>query len=313
MLAKRFAAGLALALMGLVALFLAQHSSSRHSSGDQGQYAQAPRTNDAQADPAKDGSVKDAHKDAQPRPENQPEAHSKQTSGWGDWLYKLLHDHDKFWVALGTMVIGAFTVVLSIATVLLAISTKKLWKAGERQIAVTKQSADAAEKSANALVSAERAHLFVQFFAGSVQTQIISASFAEPDRDDGHLEPRLSVSYIVKNLGKTPAILREINHELVRLVDRPAEPIYSKPQEIADENRVIEGKSQTETIYCRAEKWLTVRQAKEIAAGNCSMWFIARVVYLDVVTGLEHTESVLYRYAGSGFKPDYREAYNKRT
>ena len=43
------------------------------------------------------------------------------------------------------------------------------------------------------------------------------------------------------------------------------------------------------------------------------MWFVGKVEYEDVVTGLVRTEPFLYKYAGAGFIEDYREAYNKRT
>jgi hypothetical protein len=58
---------------------------------------------------------------------------------------------------------------------------------------------------------------------------------------------------------------------------------------------------------------MTHEQASTIAKGECSLWFIGRVVYEDVVTSSEHIDPFLYRYAGNGFDADYRPAYNKRT
>jgi hypothetical protein len=49
---------------------------------------------------------------------------------------------EHFFVAFGTIVIAIFTVVLAFATAFLMIATNRLWKAGERQIAIATVAAD---------------------------------------------------------------------------------------------------------------------------------------------------------------------------
>lgn len=64
--------------------------------------------------------------------------------------------------------VAFFTLWIALFTAVLAWSTIKLWKAGERQISIAKDSADAAKSSADtardALVKLQRAQLFVQDF-----------------------------------------------------------------------------------------------------------------------------------------------------
>ena len=133
--------------------------------------------------------------------------------------------------------------------------------------------------------------------------------------DGGYWGDRLRVAYVIRNFGKTPAILREISHELVASIDLREEPVYSPPRGLPNETILAAG-DDTPGIDCYMEDIVTVEQAREIAAGKCSIWLIGRVVYEDIVSGPQsrlRTEPFLYRYAGAGFNPDYREAYNRRT
>lgn len=217
-----------------------------------------------------------------------------------------------FWETTWCDPISYFTFwITGFTGVLALVSCAQLWALG-RANAVGVEAARAAKLSADALVSAERAHLFVRVTSQSVQQQITGASMRGPEWDGGHLSPPLHVSYVIKNFGKTPAILREISHDLDVFSELPAVPSYSAPIGLPYQ-RVLGFGDETPPIDCDCRSIVTVDQAREIAMGKSSVWLVGRVVYEDIITGQTHTEPFLYRYAGDGFEADYRPAYNQRT
>lgn len=215
----------------------------------------------------------------------------------------------------GLWLVGA-TILLTGIAAMAAIGSmyygRKAADAAAAAVVAGNRSADAATRSADAVVSVERAHFFVRVHAQSVQDLISQAAMVEAEHDGADIEPKVSVTYKIRNFGKTPGILREITHRLVPLIDLPDEPFYSDPAGLPYETVLVEG-AETPQIDCTADECLSVRQAKDIQAGKCSMWFIGRIVYEDIVTSALHIEPYLYRYSGAGFDPDYREAYNKRS
>lgn len=206
--------------------------------------------------------------------------------------------------AFSTVVVAFFTAALTLTAFL---QLRSLSHANE----TARVSAEAAKLSADALVSAERAHLFVRIHAQSVQQQITNASMPGDDWNAGYLEPPLHVSYVIKNFGKTPAILREISHTL-DIFELPDEAIYSPSRGLPDQ-RVLGSDAETMPIWCDCLSVVTVGQAREVAMGKLAVWLVGRVIYEDIITGQTHTEPFLYRYAGDGFEADYRPSYNLRT
>lgn len=114
------------------------------------------------------------------------------------------------WERTTTDPVAFFTFCLVIFTGGLTVSTILLWRAGERQIAVTKQSADAAEVAAsaakrsvdhaeNSLVTTQRAFVFLKTMESDIAVTVL------PDTQE-----RVVVGYtlnpIWQNYGTTPAL-----------------------------------------------------------------------------------------------------------
>lgn len=205
-----------------------------------------------------------------------------------------------FWTALAAM----FGVFLLAAT---------LWETTRTTVAAT-EAADAARLSADAQVSAERAHLFLvldEYYLKAIQERIVGASCHPADMDDATFDTTLSVSYHFANYGKSPAVIKEISHELAHLEALPAIPSYVPINDRLLDRTVRPGGS-TEVRYCGQAHVLRVSEAKSIASGQSALWFIGRVIYSDIF-GRDHVHAFLWQYSGNGFRPDYREAYNKNV
>ena len=102
----------------------------------------------------------------------------------------------------------------------------------ELQAAETRALVEENKRSVDALVSAERAHLFVRVHMQSVQDLVMKAAMLPGENDEAHIEPRLAVSYVVKNYGKTPAVLRGFYHWLEPMVELPPTPEYGPSHDV---------------------------------------------------------------------------------
>jgi hypothetical protein len=110
--------------------------------------------------------------------------------------------------------IAASTVATAIFTLVLAIVTYKLWKSGEKQIAVARNAADAARDAAEAAVSASRPYLY---------PRMIDLKNLHPDLVvDGNLY-KSEATFVLENYGATPAMTREVRAQLM-LVDKDQLP-----------------------------------------------------------------------------------------
>jgi hypothetical protein len=109
------------------------------------------------------------------------------------WFFAHYQSYE-FWIA-------TFTGVLVIATTLLWKSTDKLWIAGERQIEVAKDAANAAEASANSLKALERAWMMMSKFELLGLPPTGGSAIVIPDPDP----PRVRFSW--KNTGRSAAFV----------------------------------------------------------------------------------------------------------
>lgn len=113
------------------------------------------------------------------------------------WYDKFLDHLPDWFVAMFTGLLVYVTYRLVKATSDLRISTDRLWEAGERQIAVAKQAADAALMSAKVAAGVERPFVYVK-------DPTITIS------EDGSVEAGLRLI----NLGRTPAIVHAASYKL---------------------------------------------------------------------------------------------------
>jgi hypothetical protein len=204
-------------------------------------------------------------------------------------------------------------VVTSIAAVLIAIFTWTLWRSSELMWSVTTAAADAARRSADALVVAEQAQLLAVFGVSNIAHVLTELGAREPSSDEATTpKERVFVQYSLKNYGRTPAVLKEISHELQHWSRLPEElkyfPIPAMPKEVA----VVAGAS-SESLQCTLAVPLTVEAATSIRRSDSYLWLYGRVVYEDAFAR-ERELRFLYRYRiGPGFQPYHHKDYNKST
>jgi hypothetical protein len=203
--------------------------------------------------------------------------------------------------------------VTAIAAVLIALFTWSLWRANERMWSVTTAAADAARRSADALVVAEQAQLLAVFGVSNIAHVLTELAAREPSSEEATApKERVFVQYALKNYGRTPAVLKEISHELQHWSRLPEElkyfPIPAMPKEVA----VVAGAS-SESLQCTLTVPLTVEAATSIRRGDSYLWFYGRVVYEDAFAR-EREHRFLHRYRiGPGFQPYHYKDYNKST
>jgi hypothetical protein len=223
-----------------------------------------------------------------------------------------------FWETTWCDPISYFTFWITGFTGLLALVSFVQLRGLNNSNEAARRAADAAKLSAEALVSAERAHVFIEIVSQDIERRLnnwAASSDAGSLGDDAHLSgtTRFFVEYRFRNHGKTPAVLWAVADEICHLSELPEEPRYF-PRNLPV-GRVIAAGQASEPITCFYDPQISVREARSITAGNSAMWFMGHVIYNDVVTGAEHTEPFLWSYTGDGlgFRADYRPAYNQRT
>jgi hypothetical protein len=203
--------------------------------------------------------------------------------------------------------------VTAVAAVVMVFIVWRLWRFSERMWSVSHTAAEAAKRSADALVVAEQAQLLTVFGVSNVAQVLTELGAYVPAAPDATPpKERVYVQYVLKNYGRTPAVLKEISHELqhvARLPDAPKYvPIPAMPKEVA----IVAGAS-SENLQCNLAVPLTVEAATSIRTGDSHLWLYGRVVYDDAF-GREREHRFLYRYRiGPGFQPYRQGDWNKST
>jgi len=201
----------------------------------------------------------------------------------------------------------------AVAAVLIAIFCWMLWRSIESTRAVSNVAAEAAKRSADALVIAEQAQLLTVFGVSNIANVLSelgeqdASAAAAPTRSD-----RLFVQYVFKNYGRTLAVLKEISHELRHWSRLPDEVKYSPIPALPKELAVVGGGS-SEPLQCVLATPLSAEAATSIRTGDSFLWLLGRVVFDDAF-GREREHRFLYRYrVGAGFQPYRYKDYNKST
>jgi hypothetical protein len=210
------------------------------------------------------------------------------------WLGRLITDEHDALTALGTLVIALFTFTLWRAT-------DRLWKAGERQLELTRaigrrqnlamaesnsaarQAAGAAERSAEALINAERAHLFVVIEKHNLREALRSAAFYgesnSPNMQDSQI-PSSSLSFFIKNMGRSAAILTEASYRLAQRDFEYTNWEYALEDTIVDP--VIEGGSRTDPpTPCDIESAMKLSDGAAALNGTRPLFFWGFVGFRD--------------------------------
>jgi len=210
--------------------------------------------------------------------------------------------------------------VTGAAALLVAIFAWRLWRSSERMWRITDVAASAAKRSADALVVAEQAQLLAVFGVSNIahvlselgKHEQAASSAAPTAADAAPPRERVYVQYVLKNYGRTPAVLKEISHDLQRWTSLPEKLHYLPIPAMPKEPAIVAGAS-SEPLQCTLAVPLTVEAATSIRTGDSFLWLYGRVLYEDAF-GREREHRFLYRYRiGPGFQPYYYQDYNKST
>ncbi len=190
-----------------------------------------------------------------------------------------------------------FTAILAVATVGLGLATVGLYLTGEKQIAVAKESADAAKLNAEALIDAERAHLYPVIKSTNLHEALRAAIWYDnsPSMDDSFISNRPAVDFVLKNLGRTPAILKEVSYRVIQGTAGQRQFDYTVG---SIGNPVIDGGAETTPpVPCGLETTFTVGQSRQALHGSHPLMFYGYVIY---ETSFEREYEYRWRYENSG-------------
>ena len=228
--------------------------------------------------------------------------------------------------ALATAAIAWFTLTLRR-------STDKLWKAGEQQFTLAKETSQrqaveienqidiareanrAAQKSADAAVASERARFYIVVKRHNLN-EILRAIGQFPNSPTMSLAPHAaSIEYSFKNYGKTPGIISEVSHGL-EVHHGPPDPVYAVSDHLFVEHMIAAGGYTEQQKFDGPILFDTVADGLPLVNGEKHFWFYGRFDYEDVF-GNPQVHRWLIRYVKTGlkwgFQPyDYKH-YNKSS
>jgi hypothetical protein len=173
--------------------------------------------------------------------------------------------------ALGTIVIAIFTTILGIFTIRLAGSTRV--------------AADAANLNAEAVISAERAYVFVEVGRQYVMELIKQTAGTQQQPFN------LRIEYYFTNEGRTPAIIRAISYGAIVSDDLPREREYSQVLHLPTH---LLGAGKSTEVLEYDEFSLTPAIADSIIDLKATFWFYGNIVYDDLFGRQKTLEFVFY-------------------
>jgi hypothetical protein len=222
------------------------------------------------------------------------------------------------WAAISSILIAIFTGTLWY-------STDKLWRAGERQIRTSRQiaaiqarqtrvsnreairaadaaakGAKAAELNAEAVIDAARARIFVTIDRDTTDAiRAVAKYINSPEMDDGTVTTYIGLFYSFKNYGKTPAILKEISHQMILAPELAKVREYAPIVPLPVEHILSPGdKTPDETLTCVLPNKITAGDAKDIHALRNTVWFYGYISYDDTF-GFGRELRYVFHYDGS--------------
>lgn len=241
---------------------------------------------------------------------------------------QLIDRHNGFFAAVAAFVIAGFTFTLWR-------STEKLWRASEdqldhakneamsaalrrlkdevrlgEQIEIARQTADAATLNAQALIDSERAHLHAVIKNTNLHDALRAAIWYtnSPGMDDGHISNRPAVEFCLKNLGKTPAILREVSYQIIQ-GDVFQKVFDYKIGAIAEP--IVDGGAETAPpTDCGLETLFTVGDSRRALDGKRPLFFYGYIIF-ETAFGRQYEYRWRYVNGGIRWLLDHYEEFEK--
>jgi hypothetical protein len=201
-------------------------------------------------------------------------------------------DKNQVITALGTVVIAIFTTILGIFTISLSHATRV--------------AADAAKLNAQAVIDAERAHLYVIVKQHNV-SELIDAISGVKWRDEiakDRMEPPI-LSYNLKNYGKTPATLESVSHCLQIQTGEGGERIFEMPERAIE---ILGEREETDPdIVLRFEqRQFLCEDARALGEHDTMLFFYSEAIYKDIFNR-QHTVRSDFLYSAGRFHQISRE------
>lgn len=183
--------------------------------------------------------------------------------------------------------------VTAAATVFIALFTLTLWRSTERMWRATKESADAAKLNAEALIDADRAHLYAVIKTHNLGAALRAANVS--DMDDAMANPRPLIQFAIRNLGRAAAIMEETGWLLTQreLGNR----IWDYPIGAIADPVVNGGTETTPATDCSLESVFRVCDAKDAFSGKRPLYFVGYILY---TTSLDRVYEFRWQYENNG-------------
>jgi hypothetical protein len=203
----------------------------------------------------------------------------------------------KFFDHYSALIAAIATGFIAYFTFTLKRSTDKLWDAGEKQISVAKQSAEAASLNAKAVLRAEQSHVFPIIKQESIVEliRLWGRHDSSPGLDRDIIQG-IGLSYHFKNYGRTPAIIKMVSHQLVHSADPPVH--YPLIVPVPVDKILGPGDATDEPMVCSLESAFSVADAMSVLRGKTTIWFCGFVAYDDLF-GFERRLDFIWHYNGS--------------
>lgn len=199
--------------------------------------------------------------------------------------------------------LAIFTGILAVATVGLGLATIGLYLTGEKQIAVAKESADAAKLNAQALIEVERAHLFIVVRSDNVHIATRGVRFYgdanSANMHDAQIMPP-ELEFTIRNTGRRAAIMHAVSYQLVQAMADNIHWDFAFRDAIV--NPVVLANSETEPpTSCELQRTWTIRDAIEAVVGETRpLFFFGFVTFTDTFK-MDRQYFWRYQYRGGRF------------
>lgn len=218
-----------------------------------------------------------------------------------------------FWERTTSDPVAFFTFTLTVVTLALGAISVRQFHYLKQSDATSRIAADAARTSADALISAERAHLFVSIHNHSIGrlAGIHGAYENSPSMFDQDIESP-SISYLFTNFGKTHAITKELSNQIIVAAEFPTVVEYTIRATMPADLVVAPGAS-TELLTCLMEDTFRVRDAVDFQKRKLAFWFYGYVVFDDTF-GREHRFEYRFCYQRGygGLRLEYYREFTAR-
>lgn len=181
-------------------------------------------------------------------------------------------------LTVGTWVLAFATILLFAAVAIQAILfiwQLRLIQDGGRD---TRKAADAAVLSAEAIMAANGAHIYPVIKKTNLK-EVFSGTTLYPSIPDDDPVPDATVKYVLKNYGKTPAIIEHISNGMAFYPPgaRAMTTVSIAHQPLG----IIVDNGETAEIACEIQRTLTYGEAKAVLARKGELIFFGDVTFRD--------------------------------